>query len=134
MEEYSLIANTGIQMFTLSLEIDKEDKFKSWFHEWYDKDEGKYKLEPVLELRFDDDEMDPSYYSKPELYKMSLLGDIDKLDKKKLEAYGINPLPELCEDEEDGDNCGLFNISYTSDNNNTISIFEDKLIPLHYFI
>lgn len=38
--EYSIIANSGIQLFTFPLEIDLKQNFKRWFHEWYDKEEG----------------------------------------------------------------------------------------------
>lgn len=41
----NLIANTGIQYFTIPLEINTSDKFKMYFHEWFDIGEKQLKLE-----------------------------------------------------------------------------------------
>lgn len=41
----NLIANTGIQLFTFSLEINLNDTFKMYFHEWYDTVDNQQKLE-----------------------------------------------------------------------------------------
>jgi hypothetical protein len=41
----NLIANTGIQLFTIPLEIDLNDNFKMFFHEWYDENDEHLKLE-----------------------------------------------------------------------------------------
>ena len=38
--EYSIIANSGIQLFTFPLEIDLKQNFKRLFHGWYDEEEG----------------------------------------------------------------------------------------------
>ncbi|MDR2384619.1 MAG: virulence factor SrfB [Tannerella sp.] len=41
----NLIANTGIQFFTVPMEISLSDSFKMYFHEWYDTAEQQLKLE-----------------------------------------------------------------------------------------
>lgn len=41
----NLIANTGIQFFTFPLEIDMNDNFKMYFHEWFDLEDEKLKIE-----------------------------------------------------------------------------------------
>ncbi|NLO69358.1 MAG: hypothetical protein GX102_00060 [Porphyromonadaceae bacterium] len=41
----NLIANTGIQFFTIPLEINFNDNFKMYFHEWLDTADHKKKLE-----------------------------------------------------------------------------------------
>ncbi len=41
----NLIANTGIQYFTIPLEISLNDNFKMYFHEWFDVEETQLKLE-----------------------------------------------------------------------------------------
>jgi len=41
----NLIANTGIQFFTVPLEINLNDNFKMFFHEWYDTTDEQLKLE-----------------------------------------------------------------------------------------
>jgi hypothetical protein len=40
----NLIANTGIQFFTFPLEINLNDQFKMYFHEWLDLEEEQKKL------------------------------------------------------------------------------------------
>ena len=41
----NLIANTGIQFFTFPLEIDLNNNFKMFFHEWLDSQDSQLKLE-----------------------------------------------------------------------------------------
>lgn len=41
----NLIANTGIQLFTFPLEINLNDNFKMYFHEWFDTKDEQLKLE-----------------------------------------------------------------------------------------
>ena len=41
----NLIANSGLQFFTIPLEINKNDNFKMYFHEWEDKASNQLKLE-----------------------------------------------------------------------------------------
>lgn len=41
----NLIANSGIQMFTFPLEVDLNDTFKMYFHEWFDVQDMQLKLE-----------------------------------------------------------------------------------------
>lgn len=41
----SLIANSGIQLLTVPLDLNLNDNFKMYFHEWYDTDESQLKLE-----------------------------------------------------------------------------------------
>ena len=41
----NLIANTGIQFFTIPVEIDLNNNFKMYFHEWYDVEDKQLKLE-----------------------------------------------------------------------------------------
>ena len=41
----NLIANTGIQLFTIPLEIDLNSNFKMYFHQWLDSHDCQLKLE-----------------------------------------------------------------------------------------
>lgn len=41
----NIIANTGIQLFTIPLEINLSDNFKMYFHEWLDTNDAQLKLE-----------------------------------------------------------------------------------------
>lgn len=55
MQEHTLIANSGIQIITFPLRINTQEKFKMWYHEWYDTENGEWRLDPVYELRTDDE-------------------------------------------------------------------------------
>lgn len=48
--EYTLIANTGIQLQNCQLSIDLNSKSRQLFHEWFDEDEVQYSLELVYQL------------------------------------------------------------------------------------
>lgn len=87
--EYSIIANSGIQLFTFPLEIDLKQNFKRWFHEWYDKEEGIHKLDLVECVHTDDG--DTFYYNKKEL-----------IDKGYLTAFETRHQVNPDEVREDG--------------------------------
>ena len=61
MKQVSLIANSGIQVFTLEVQLNFQDKFKQWYHEWYDTEENQWKLSHVLQIN---DEDETFYYDK----------------------------------------------------------------------
>ena len=69
--EHSIIANSGIQLFTFPLEIDLRKNFKRWFHEWYDKEEGVHKLDLVECVNTE--EGDTFYYNKKDLINKGYL-------------------------------------------------------------
>lgn len=70
--EHSLIANSGIQVLTFPLTIDLQGNFKMWYHEWYDALNERWYLEPVYELRTDNDTF---FYEKQKLYHGGYLAD-----------------------------------------------------------
>jgi hypothetical protein len=43
--DISLIANTGLQYLTCPLDVDLNNSFKMYFHEWFDTNDGQLKLE-----------------------------------------------------------------------------------------
>lgn len=53
--EHTLIAISGIQIITFPLSINTQEKFKLWYHEWYDTENGEWRLDPVYEPRTDDE-------------------------------------------------------------------------------
>ena len=65
----SLIANTGIQFFKFPLEIDMNDNFKMYFHEWFDIEDEKLKLE--IAHYFADDEI---WVRKRDIFNLLGLG------------------------------------------------------------
>ena len=58
--DYTLIANSGIQLHTFSLDINVQDKYKLWFRQCYDSENNLWRLDPVEEVR--DTESDENYY------------------------------------------------------------------------
>lgn len=128
-QEHSLIANSGIQVITLSLDINTQDKFKMWYHEWHDAAQGEWLLAPVHELRTEDA---CYYYNKQELFRGGYLNDSTaEIDVNDLKLDGIMPL------RIDDDNCNgvegeIYSMSF-SDRSNDLACFEGVWLPLPYF-
>lgn len=129
VSEHTLIANSGIQIFTIPLSINTQEKFKMWYHEWYDTTNGEWVLEPVYELRTEDECV---YYNKQKLYTGGYLADPTiEIDVNELKNDGITPL------RIDDENCpgvrgDIFNITFT-DRDCKLSAFENVWLPLPYF-
>ena len=130
--EYSLIANSGIHITTLDIEINTREKFSLWFHEWYDTTDGVWVLDLAQEVNT---ETNQYFYKKKDLFENGYLknatgnGDIDVSD---LNDDGIKPLridEEMCAGV-DGE---IFKMNFT-DRNNTLSAFENKWLPIPYFL
>ena len=51
MEEYPLIANSGIQLYTCDIELDLASSPRQLFHEWFDEEEVQTNLEFAYQLR-----------------------------------------------------------------------------------
>lgn len=68
----NLIANTGIQFFTVPLEINLNDNFKMYFHQWFDTKDEQLKLE--IAQYFSEDEI---WVSKKDIYNLLGLGLTD---------------------------------------------------------
>lgn len=126
---HTLIANSGIQIITLSLSINTQEKFKMWYHEWYDTENGEWRLDPVYELRTEDECI---YYNKQKLYKGGYLSDPTiEINPLELKDDGITPL------RIDDVNCNgvkgdIFNMTFT-DRENKLTLFENKWLPIPYF-
>ena len=129
MEEVTLIANSGIQTMTFRLKLDAQDKFKMWFHEWYDTAAGQWRLDLVQDVQTDTKVL---YYDKQELFNEGYLNDPDiELNPEDLQDDGINP---LCIDDSmcEGVKGELFRMTF-SDRYNALKCFENKWLPVPYF-
>lgn len=127
--EYSLIANSGIQLFTFRLKINTQDRFKQWFHEWYDTASGEWKLELVHEVCTDDCTV---YYKKADLLKNGYLSNPDvKLDIDELKHDGITPL-KIDDELYPGVKGEIFSLTF-ADRENKLSSFENEWLPAPYF-
>ena len=120
MQEHTLIANSGIQIITFPLRINTQEKFKMWYHEWYDTENGEWRLDPVYELRTDDE---CYYYNKQKLHKGGYLSDPTiEIDVNELKSDDILPL--RIEDENcPGVRGDIFSLTF-SDKDNKFSKFE----------
>lgn len=128
MQEHTLIANSGIQVITIPLSINTLMKFKLWFHEWYDAENSKWTLEPVYELRTDDE---CYYYKKFDLYSGGYLSESATVDVDELKSDGILPLrigDENCPGVE-GD---IFSMTF-ADKDNNLAMLENVWLPAPYF-
>ena len=127
--EYTLIANSGIQMFTFPLRINIQDRFKQWFHEWYDTESGEWKLELIHEVITDDCVF---YFKKAELQKKGYLASSEtELDIDELKHDGINPL-KIDDDVCEGVKGEIFSLTF-SDKENKLKSFENHWLPAPFF-
>ena len=82
----NLIANTGIQFFNVPLEINLNDNFKMYFHEWLDVEEEQLKLE--IAHNFTDDEI---WVSKRDIFNLLGLGltegKVGKIEEGVFKSY-----------------------------------------------
>lgn len=122
--DYTLIANTGIQITTFPLCIDFQEKFKMWFHEWFDTQAGEWKLDLVQEVNF---ETGIAFYLKKELREKGYLsaGNIAaEYEYTDLKDDGVNPL--------NGTKGEIFKLTF-NDKSNVLSAFENVWLPAPYF-
>lgn len=127
--QYSLIANSGIQMFTFKLRLNLQDKFKMWFHEWYDTSNGQWRLDLVHEVITDDTML---YYDKHELFDGGYLNDPTiEYDPIELKNDGITPL-RIDDEMYEGVRGELYKLTF-SDRHNALVHFENKWLPVPYF-
>lgn len=129
MEDIVLIANSGIQLFTFKLKLSIQDRFKMWFHEWYDTSNGQWRLDLAHEVATEDNVM---FYNKRGLFDGGYLNDPSiEFDPAELRNDGINPLKiadEMCENVK-GD---LYKLTF-SDRHNSLKCFENRWLPIPYF-
>lgn len=114
---------------TFHLDLDIQNKFKMWFHEWYDTANGQWRLDLVHEAITDDSAY---YYDKHELFDGGYLNDPSiEFDPTELKADGILPLQiddQICP----GVKGELYKLTFT-DKHNKLDFFENKWLPLPYF-
>jgi hypothetical protein len=124
----NLIANTGIQLLTFPLEVNLNDNFKMYFHEWYDINDQMLKLE--ISHFFSEEEI---WIKKHDL---SLLGYASKgvvkddweTIKADFEEEGYIPIQIDTERPEDS---GCF---HESVNRISWEKFENVWFPMPFFL
>jgi len=130
MENFNLIANSGIQFLTVPLEINMQEKFALWFHEWPTSSEEEWVLDLVYELSGEDS---TSYYKKKDLYDKGFLAEsMGEFDENDLREKNILPLRR--DDEMMPDVRGeIYKLTFADTRFNTLSKFENVWLPLPYF-
>ena len=127
--EYTLIANSGIQLFTFRLKINTQDRFKQWYHEWYDSESGEWKLELVHQICTD---FGTFFFKKADLLKKGYLSnpniEIDINDLKADEIFPLQVDDQLCP----GVKGEIYSLTL-SDRDNKLSSFENEWLPAPYF-
>ena len=125
----NLIANTGIQYYTVPIEINLNDNFRMFFYEWFDIKDIRLKLE--FAHKFSDDEL---WVKKNDLFELGYLidGNISKglqwdHIKEQFVQYGRKPISVTTERTEDS---GCFQLRA---NRIKWDRFVNKWLPFPFF-
>lgn len=133
--EYSLIANTGIHMLTFPLTLDFQEKFKLWFHEWYDTNDGEWKLELAEQVNFNAGTV---YYSKKTLREKGYIKSFpEKTNIASEYEYGDlidDGIYPIADDNgmQNGNKGEIFKMTF-NDKHNTLEKYENVWLPAPYF-
>ena len=129
MTTYSLIANSGIQLLGLKIELNLQDRYRVWFHEWYDKELGEWKLELLHEITTEDATF---LYRKKDLWENGYLVNGDSvIDPGELSAEGILPL-KTNDEIAMGTEGEIYSLSLKDKDLQLKAVLSDWL-PLPYF-
>ncbi|MBY0244625.1 MAG: virulence factor SrfB [Sphingobacteriaceae bacterium] len=127
----NLIANTGIQLFTIPLEIDLNNNFKMFFHEWLDSQDSQLKLE--IAHFFSEEEV---WVKKTDLSELGYA--IQRNDYKITESWDtiidddeFNKNSIIQIDTEDSKDSGCFSIGVRRIN---FDKFENVWFPMPFFL
>lgn len=129
--EISLIANTGIHMSVFEMDIDFQDKFKLWFHEWYDSVRGAWQLELAEQVVFEEGS---AFFRYSDLRSKGYLTTANigsTFSYSDLVEDGVFPLSN--EPGEIDNNGGeIFKMTFT-DRSSTLEAFENVWLPVPLF-
>jgi hypothetical protein len=136
----NLIANTGIQFFVIPLEINLNDNFRMYFHEWFDTDDKQLKLE--IAHFFPDD--DGVWVAKRDIFNPLGLGltggKVGRMENGKFKPYsweeiksdffsaGKQPLTPM-ETDDGGTDCFPMTLNRCS-----WEKFENRWLPFPFFM
>ena len=130
MQLYSLIANSGIQMFTFPLKVEANNTAGMFFHEWYDPEDALLKLEIAHRLQYQDEII---FVRKKELFTKGYLAETaaNNLNWEEIREDGILPLKR---NDTMGTNVrgDIFKMSF-GDKNNKLDLLQNIWLPLPYF-
>ncbi len=125
----TLIANSGIQTSKFSFSISLQERYRLWFHEWFDTDRAEWRLDPVYQLSTEDGVY---YYNKKELSIAGYLASsVTELDPSELRSDGITPL-RIDDENCEGVRGEIFDITF-GNKRNKLDKFENVWLPVPYF-
>lgn len=116
-------------MTALPLELDFQEKFRMWYHEWYDRTDGEWKLELIEQVDFEGGTV---YYSKKELRNHGYKGNIAQdYSFSELKEDGVLP---IADDENllPGNDGEIFKMTF-ADKQNVLSKFINVWLPAPFF-
>lgn len=126
--EYSLIANSGIQLLTSEFSIDLNSKSRHFFHEWFDDEEVQTNLEFAYQLK--DSE---KVVRMADLEKYRFLnpdGTINVLNESEILA---NPNIEILHEGDIEEAEDIFALRLNDERHSKFFELLDKWLPLPYF-
>jgi hypothetical protein len=131
----NLIANTGIQLFTIPMEIDLNNNFKMYFHEWLDIIDQQKKLE--IAHFFSEEQI---WIKKQILYGSNLGYATVNNDYKVTDSWEtISTDEEFIDsciipiDTEDAKDSGCFDVSVSKIKDADWNNFENTWFPMPFF-
>ncbi len=131
----NLIANTGIQLFTIPLEINLNENFKMYFHEWLDLVDQKKKLEIAHYFPEED-----TWIKKHILYGNNLgyatLNNNYKVTDSWETISTDEEFDKSCKiqiDTEDAKDSGCFDVSVSKIKEADWNKFENTWFPMPFF-
>lgn len=132
----NLIANSGIQFFTIPLKIDLNDNFKMYFHEWFDMEQEKLNLE--IAHCFSDNNI---WVKKHDLGLLGYLSDnkVGRIENDRLIPYKWEEIKDdfdsegnriitPMENEDGGSDCFQMTL-----NKCRLEKFENQWLPFPFF-
>ena len=123
----NLIANTGIQFLTIPLEINSNDSFKMYFHEWFDTEDEQLKLE-IAHLFSDDD----VWVRKHDLAELGYVrnGTVTENWETVEDDFNSEGYKPVRIDTDDPKDSGCFYVS----NSLNWEKFENRWFPFPFFL
>lgn len=124
----NLIANTGIQYFTFPIEIDLNDNFRMYFHEWFDIDNNQLKLE--IAHSFSEEEL---WVKKNDLSELgyAMNGNVTESWENIKEDFDDDGKKPISIDTADPKDSGCFQVSMGRLNWNK---FTNEWFPFPFFL
>lgn len=125
--EYKLIANSGIQLLTVDLEIDMNVNTKQLYHEWFDEMEVQTNLELAYQL--------PESLKVVRLAELQSCNFVDTANKLTVSEQEIlaNPNIEILYEGDVENSEEFFTLRLNDERRCKLSKMYDQWLPLPYF-